>query len=229
MGDARTVTVDNLKTRFNYELRNSDQEQWEAAETLEYVNKWLEMIHAILLEHESELVCTGTGEITLVAGTDEYSLSSNDMGDLVYIPGGETSDTSRVRLEGLQALTLGRRSDRMAHLIEKDNGTTSYSQPSEYYIHAGNICVLPFPDSASTAYALKIEDYAVDYTTITAVTETVPYYNIFNNVLVEGVKIIAKNRESDGSAVDSALMELFQDRAMSILRKRQKQDYGLTY
>ena len=224
MGSARSVTLTEMTNLFNYELRNEDAEQWEAAETLAYINKWLEFIHKILTENKSELVQTGSGEITLVAGTDEYALADASMGDLIAIPGGEDSDASRVRLSGIGVLELGQREDRMAHLLAKDDGTTSYSQPSKYYLHGDNLCVLPFPDQA---YTLKIVDYIPDYTKLTAVTtDTMPYRNIFNLVLIEGVKILAKNREGQGSGVDAALMELFQDRAMSILRLRTKQDQG---
>lgn len=223
MGDARAVLISSLTTLFNYELRNEHAKQWDATETLSYVNKWLEFIHMILIEHESELVQTGSGTITTVAGTDEYALADNSMGDLLAIPHGD-DDYSRVRISGVGILTLGDRKDRTAHLISKDAATTAYSQPSEYYLHGGNFCLLPFPDAVYTIY---ITDYMPDYTAITAVTESAPYKNLFNNVLVEGVKIIAKNRESYGTAIDAALMELFTDRAMSIIRKRQKQDFGL--
>jgi hypothetical protein len=224
MAAARTVLVSNMTTRFNYELRNTDAVQWVAAETLEYVNKWGEFIQDILIEMESELVQTGSGTITTVAGTDEYLLSDNSMGDLVAIPGGDTSDNSRVRISGTGALVLGYRKDRTAQLILKDNGTTSYNQPGKYYIHGGYFCVLDIPDAVYTIY---IQDYMANWTTLTAAS-AMPFQNIFNNVFVEGVKVIAKNRENYGSAIDAAIMELCQDRAISILRKRQKQNNRMT-
>ena len=224
MGSARTVLVSDMTTRFNYELRNVYAKQWVAAETLEYVNKWMEFIHHIMAEYESDFVQTGTGQITTVAGTDQYSLSSNSIGDLLAIPGGECAEDSRVRISASKTLTLGKVEDRTYHLIQKDIGTQAYSEPNEYYIHGGYFGVLPIPDAA---YVIKIDGYIPDYTALTT-SSTMPYQNLFNNVLVEGVKIFAKNREGYGTAVDAALMELFQDRVMSILRKRQKQDVRFT-
>jgi hypothetical protein len=224
VGGARTVLVSNMTTRFNYELRNTDAVQWEAAETLEYLNKWGEFIQDILIEMESELIQTGSGTITTVAGTDEYLLSDNSMGDLVAIPGGDTASNSRVRLSGVGALILGYRGDRTAQLILKDNGTTSYNQPGKYYLHNNYFCVLDIPDAVYTIY---IQDYMPNWVTL-IITSAMPYQNIFNNVFVEGVKVIAKNRENYGSAIDASLMELFQDRILSVLRKRQKQNNRMT-
>jgi len=216
MGDARTTTVANITTRFNYELRNTQAVQWEAAETLNYINKWLSFIYMILVEHESDLVINTTpGSFVTVVGTPTYDLSTNSMGDLL-VP-------IHVWLDGLAELEKAEESDSMAHVISKEQGNTSYSQPSSYYIEGDNMGLLPFPDDI---YTVKVK-YIPDYTELTLTTESIPYKNLFNNVLVEGVKVIAKNREGYGTAVDAALMELFQDRAMSILRKRQKQNASL--
>ncbi len=216
MGSARTVTVEDLTTLFNFELRNSDKVQWEADETLAYVNKFLEIIHIILAEHESDLVKTGTGSFTTSEGIELYDLSDNSMGDLLY--------PCTVWLSGLGEIEQAEETDRMPHVISKEQGNTSYNQPSEYYIEGDNIGLLPFPDS--TTYTVKLK-YVPDYAAV-VLGRTMPYKNLFNGVLVEGVKIIAKNRENDGSAVDAAIMELCQDRAMSVLRKRQKQTVQLT-
>ncbi len=212
MGSARSVLVSDLTTLFNYELRNTHEKQWEATETIAYVNKWLEFIHSILTEHESELVKTGSGSFTTSEGVEIYDLTVNAMGDLIA--------PLTVWLSGIGEIELVEESERMGHVISKEQGNTSYSQPSSYYLEGDNIGLLPFPDS--TTYTVKIK-YIPDYTAL-IVTSTMPYKNLFNNVLIEGVKIIAKNREEYGTAIDAALMELFQDRAMSIIRKRQKQD-----
>jgi len=216
MGDARIVTVGDMTTRFNYELRNSYATQFEAAETLEYVNKWAEFIHDILTEHESDLIKTGTGDFVTVAGTEIYDLSVNDMGDLIA--------PLKVWVSGLSELEICEEEERMAHVLEQEKGSTAYSQPNFYYIEGDNIGLLPIPDAV---YTIKLK-YIPNFAGITTVAASMPFKNIFNNAFVEGVKIIAKNREGYGTAVDAALMELFQDRAMSILRKRQKQDVRFT-
>ncbi len=215
MGNARTVLISDMTTLFNYELRNSYAKQWESAETIAYVNKWLEFIHAILTDMESDLVKTGSGSFVTVAGTELYDLDANSMGDLMA--------PLTVWLSALGEIDAVEESERMVHVIAKEQGSTAYSQPSGYYLEGDNIGLLPFPDDV---YTVKLK-YIPDYTTLTT-TSTMPYKNIFNNVLVEGVKIIAKNRESYGTAIDAALMELFQDKAIAILRKRQKQNNRFT-
>lgn len=217
MSDQRAVTVADITTRFNYELRNQYAVQWEAAETLEYVNKWGEFIHDILTEHKSDLVKTGSGSFTTIIGTELYDLSTKSMGDLI-VP-------LNVWLSAYGELEEIDESERMAHIISKEQGTTAYGQPSNYYLEGNNIGLLPIPDSVS--YTIKLK-YIPNYVTLASTSSAMPYKNIFNNVFVEGVKILAKNREGYGTAVDAALMELFQDRAMSILRQRQKQDVRFT-
>ena len=212
MGDARVVTVSTLTTLFIYELRNTHAKQWDYSETLSYVNKWMEFVHQILAEHESDLVKTGSGYLATSEGTELYSLSANSMGDLLF--------PATVWRSGVSDLELVPEWGRMEHVIADEQGSSPYGQPDSYYIEGDYIGLLPLPDS--TGYTVKLK-YIPDYTALTA-TSTMPYRNLFNNVLVEGVKIISKNREEYGTAVDAALMELFQDRAMSIVRKRQKQD-----
>ena len=215
MGSARTVLVSDLTTLFNFELRNTRKKQWGEPETLTYVNKWLEFLHSVLTQAESDLVKTGSGSFTTTEGIEIYDLSANEMGDLIA--------PVHVWLNGLKELEQAEESERMNHIISKEQGTTSYSQPGKYYLEGDNIGLLPFPDS--TEYTVNVK-YIPDYTAV-IITGTMPYKNIFNNVLVEGVKVIAKNRESYGTAVDAALMELFQERAVSIMRKRQKENNRL--
>jgi hypothetical protein len=180
------------------------------------VNKWAEFLHDILTEHESDLVKTGSGDFVTVAGTEFYDLSDNDMGDLI-VP-------LKVWVSGSAELEPCDESDRMEHVIAQEQGTTAYNEPSHYYMEGDNIGLLPIPDAV---YTIKLK-YIPNFAGIAAITEAMPFKNIFNNAFVEGVKIIAKNREGYGTAVDAALMELFQDRCMSILRKRQKQDVRFT-
>lgn len=216
MSSARAVSVSDLTTRFNFELRNSSGKQWTTTETLEYVNKWMEFVHQILSEHESDLVKTGTGSFTTSEGVELYDLSVNAMGDLLF--------PVKVWLSGITEIEPVDESDRMDHVLSDEQGNGAYSQPASYYLEGDNMGLLPFPDS--TGYTVKIK-YIPDYTAL-LVSSTMPFKNIFNNVLVEGVKIIAKNREEYGTAVDAAILEIFQDKAMSIIRKRQKQDMRLS-
>jgi hypothetical protein len=201
------TTVSEISELFNYELRNSRGRQWPGAETLQYINKWLGFIHQILISYDSDLVKTGSGSFTTTEGTEIYDLSANAMGDL-WVP-------CHVWLSGLAELEMVAESERMPYVI---NGTNS--QPVSYYLEGDSIGLLPFPDS--TEYTVNIK-YIPEFTSLVNVNSVIPYKNLFNNVLVEGVKIIAKNREEYGTSVDVALMELFQDKVMSILRKRQVQ------
>lgn len=215
MGSAREITASDFKTRINLELRNKYEVEWEEYETLAYLNKWLEFIHSLLVEFESDLVKTGSGSFPTVAGTEVYDLSGNDMGDF-WAP-------VSIWLSGLEEIEMVSESERMPHVILKEQGATAYDQPTGYYLEGDNIGLIPFPDQA---YTVKVK-YIPEFSPLSSEDGVIPFKNLFNLVLEEGTKIIAKNRENYGSNVDSVLMELFQDRALSILRKRQKQSSRL--
>lgn len=51
-----------------------------------------------------------------------------------------------------------------------------------------------------------------------------PYKNLFNAQIKDGTKLLAKNREGYPASVDTALMEIFQERALAITRKRRRND-----
>ena len=216
MGSARTVTAEDIQTRVNYELRNTYKVQFTPPETLAYINKWLEFTHQYLIESGSDLVRTGTGTITTVVNTEKYSLTDNDMGDL-WTP-------YRVWPSEYDELEMALESDRQEYVTAQEQGVIAYSIPNSYYIEGDYIGLLPFPDEI---YTINIKYYP-EFAPLALVTDTIPYRNLFNLQLEEGAKILAKNRENYGTSVDAALMELFKERAKSIVDMRQKRNVKLS-
>jgi len=49
-----------------------------------------------------------------------------------------------------------------------------------------------------------------------------PYKNLFNNEIAEGVKILAKHWNDKGVSVDAILKDIFHKRAMKVLNMRKK-------
>ena len=211
MGSARTVTAEELKTRVNLELRNTHQHQFVEAEILAYINKWLEFTHQFLIESASDLVRTGTGTITTEEGVELYSMTDNSMGDLLT--------PHKVWVSGSTPMEMVPESDRDEYVMSNETDASGYSEPTTFYIEGEYVGFLPFPDDA---YTVKVKYYP-EFVPLAAITATIPYRNLFNLQLEEGAKILAKNRENYGTSVDTALMELFKDRAKAIVDMRQKQ------
>lgn len=219
MAAANTITGTEIQTSVNYELRNTGQVQFIEAEVLQYINKWYEIIYFMLAQYESDLVSTGSGNFVTVAGTERYDLSDNSMGDLWSIPQCDDAGDSNVRLSALGGIEIVPMSDRTSHLIAKDQGTSQYNQPSGFYIWGDWMGLLPFPDAVYTVY---IENYIPNFIPLALIGSTMPFKNLFNGVIKQGLLITAKGRENYGNANDAAVMEIIKDSVMTVLRQRSK-------
>lgn len=215
MGSARAITAADLIAQIDYDLRNSTSKtQYATAELFVYLNRCLELVYQVLLDSESELILTGTGTITLSAGTSVYSLTSNSMGDL-WVP-------YRVWISEYDPMEEGEEEDRYPYLRLEDEGdTSSRTRPTSFYLEGDNIGFLPYSDDTYTAN-LK---YYPNFVPLSASTENMPFKNLFNMQVAEGVKLFAKNRNNDALSVEASLMEVFQQRALQIMWRRTKQNY----
>lgn len=227
MAAARTVTTTSFIVQLNYELRNIQQKQWVAAETLVYVNKMYELIYMILVDANSELIASGSGTITTVAGTEAYDLSANAMGDLwspykinnedntyaIYL-----TDASGNIYEPIEMVP---REDRYPYVV---SGSSARSRPTGFYLDVDNIGLLPVPDAV---YTVTIDKYFPNWTPL-ADGDDMPLKNLFNLQIKDGVKLIAKNREGYNMAVEAAMLEVFQDRALQIMRQRRVPNHQMS-
>jgi hypothetical protein len=219
MGDARVVTAADIISSINYELRNTRGKQYSDAELLAYLNKCLELVHEILIDCNSELAGVNTESIVLYPGVEQYSLGANDMGDMLTIRRVDPDDYYAVYLEDtdgniyppLKMVEYGQR------YMYMQAGTDSNSRPTSFYLNGDVIGFLPFPD---VPYTARIS-YFPDVTPLTA-TDPMPYRNLFNHTIAEGMAMLARNRENSGMGMEPALMGIFQDRAMAIMRTRRR-------
>lgn len=217
MGSLRIVTVESFLQQVNFELRNIAKVQYIETEIISYLNKWLEFINQNLIESESELVRTGLGALNTVIGQEKYKLDDFDIGDLVA--------PYKVWIAGKGIMEQVTEDDRYPYVQANEEAINSANDiPIKYYIENDIIGLLPFPDDV---YPINIKYYP-DFTPMIDNTSILPYRNLFNLQLQEGIKIIAKNREMSSSVIDSALMELFRDRIISILSMRERHQVKLS-
>lgn len=226
MGDARTVTAANLITDILYELRDPDGTNYNAdgayAELLGYINKCNETIYEILVDENSELVRTGTGTITTVAGTQSYALASNSMGDF-WLPAvlgqRDGDDVYGVWVSTYEPMKMCTQEDLWETINAEENSETGHRTiPERFCIIGGYIWFEQSPDDAYTVYLR----YFPNFTPLSATTGTIPYNNLFNQEIIEGVKVLAKHRNDIDVQIDSILKDIFHDRAMRLTRKRKK-------
>ncbi len=227
MANARTVTTTAIKTNVRYELRDADKKQYTDSELLAYLNKCNELIYNILVESNSELVCTGSGSLTLAAGTEAYDLAANTMGDMLCLRKlSNTGDENRYSVYLTDAsgnvyppLDMVAEEDRYDHLV---SGSSSQNRPTSFYLDGDSFGFLPVPDAVYTA-TLKYFPNFVEL----ASGDNMPYRNLFNRQIEEAIILLAKNRENAGMGIEPSLMQLFQDRAMTLMRQRRMRDMSL--
>jgi len=216
MGAARTVTTTTIKTDVRYELRDEDKVLYSDAELLAYINKCLEMTYEILVYEKSELIRTGTGTVTTVAGTQSYALADNTMGDL-WVP-------HRIWVDTYEPMDWCEEEDLYDTINEEEAGNTSHrSQPDEYCIVGDYLWFKEAPDDA---YTVRLK-YFPNFIPLTT-GGTMPYKNLFNQEIIEGVKLLAKYRNELDVQIESILKDLFQNRALKIMRMRRTKTIKIT-
>ena len=221
MGAAQTYTAANIFTEALYKLRDPNGTNYnldgEYAELLTYLNSCLRLIHEILIKEDSELVRTGTGTITTVAGTQYYSLADNTMGDLWAVRKLQRNRYA-IWVSEYEPMTMCEEDDLYDAINNEESGNTSRTRPEEFCIIGDNLWFKDVPDAA---YTVNVRYYP-NFVPLTATTDAVPYKGLFNNEMVEGVVLLAKHRNEIGVQVDALLKDMMHERAMQVTRRRQK-------
>lgn len=219
MGSARAITAATFIDQINYELRNTNEHQFTEDESLVYINKMYEMIYMLLCDMRSELVRTGSGSVTTVAGTETYSLTTATMGDF-WMPW-------RIQISKYNPMRQVQEDDRWEYKIYEDNSSTALrSRPTMFYIRGDYLGLLPI---ANAVYTVNVF-YFPNFVPLANSGVNMPLNNLFNQQIGEGLKFLAKNREENpNSNIDALLMKMFMDRAnkLSRLRKVGAVEYGL--
>lgn len=218
MAAANTVLASDIITQVLYELRDPNgyiyNKDGAYAEMLGYINRCNELIYEILVDLESELVRTGTGTITTVDGTQSYVLSDNSMGDF-WVP-------YWVWISTYDFMTVCEEQDLEDAIIAEEAGDTSRSLPDEYCIIGDYLWFRDVPDDE---YTVNLR-YFPNFVGLTAVGDTMPYRNLFNNDIREGVALFAKRRNEKPFQAEAILKDMFMARALKIVKKRSRKDVG---
>ena len=93
------------------------------------------------------------------------------------------------------------------------------TEPSELYVDgSNNICFPSYPDAA---YVVKIPYYQMP-TALTAVTDTMPFLGLMDNVFIEAVTWRAQNRDEYDVSGELKWMSFCLDRVRRVIQMRKK-------
>ncbi len=218
MASARTVAASEIITQVLYELRDPNgyvyNKDGAFAELLGYINRCNELIYEILVDKKSELVRTGSGSFFTVAGTQSYLLSDESMGDLWT--------TEWVWITTKDFMTVCEEWTLEDAITAEEAGDTSRSEPDEYCLIGEYLWFRDVPDDV---YTVNLRYYP-NFVPISSVSGNMPYKNLFNNDIIEGVKLFAKHRNEKGYQAEAMLKDMFMARAMKVTERRRRVDVG---
>ena len=211
------MTISDLITNCGFELIDQDHNQWSETELFTYFKKAHRLLHQVLIDSESELVRTGTGTIITVAGTEKYVLADENMSDLWIV--------HKIWVSEYDPIDMVEEDSRYTYVKSEEEGEISArSRPDGYYLTLNDIGFLPFPDSA---YTINIVYYP-EYTSPSSIEENTPYRGLFDNLLEECMIMYSKNRNELSMNIEGVMLDLFEQQAMRLSRKRRKKVYQIS-
>jgi len=159
------------------------------AECIQWINETCRELLTVCVELGSELGRT-SATITTVDGTAAYT----DLAALLFSPvmyrdkDGAEFSAWIVKTNERRPLKLVREQN----IVEYSPAATAEQEPTCFYINGSNgIVFIPTPDDEYTV----IMPYYPYHTALTLTTNTIPFMQIFDDVITEAVVMRAQNRE----------------------------------
>ena len=187
--------------------KDPNSSEYAYSELLIYLNKGRDHIHKTLISIDSDIVLE-TGTITLVASTQAYTLPD---------------DFWSMRKKGVYYDDV-KPLYRCTHVDVIRNGTdTTDTYVVAYELTDTQIKVVPIPTATSVAVdnTLNLEYYARPANL--AISDNMPYKNMFNEPLGFFVDSMARLRLEDTSAGYAEIYNLLEEQTLEIARLRGKQ------
>jgi len=203
-----TVTVQTIIANTIARQKDPDKNTWADAELLKYLNKAREFVYNLLILLQSEIGITD-GTITMVAVTQEYTLSGN------------LDNFWAMQAEGVYFSTVG---TPLTPITKADairlGTTTTDTPPTMFYLTATKlgVCSIPTTTEVSVDATLHCRHYA--YQADLALTDTMPWKNIFNTPISFFVDSMAFIRNEVGSAEVSAIYNTLETTVLKIINIR---------
>ena len=212
------TTVANMLTWVGYRLfpdgsttitTSSEPTQ---AECIQWINEVCNELLTVCITTSSEIGRT-SAPITTVDGTPSYT----DLAALMFAPV-LMYDRDGNQFSAFIVKTNSRVPIRLVSVdAYVDHNPSEESEPTEFYIDGTNsIIFLPTPDAE---YTVQVPYYPY-HTILTLPTETVPFMQIFDNVILEPVVMRAQNREEYDLAYELKWFSYIRSQAKKMIYMR---------
>jgi len=193
------ATAASVIASARYDLRDTDSNQYTDAELLDYLNRGLRQLDAVLSTMSSDRVYVEDTSTTLASGDNHVAARDRCL---------------KVRQVWIGTSQLTPKS--LNYIYYKRNIIGSTTGRPSYYAQGGENIL--FERTADQDYSLKI--YFDQRTDTLASGTTMPYSDEFNDPLRESIIILAKRRNEYDVNLDAVLYDFFLDATRSIVAKR---------
>jgi len=212
------TTVANMLTWVGYRLfpdgetTISSSSEPNQAECIQWINEVCSELLTVCVTAGSEIGRSSVS-ITTVDGTSSYT----DLATLIFAPV-VMFDRNGNQFSGYIEKTNVRNPLRLVSadaLI--DENPAEESEPTMFYLDGANaVTFIPQPDDEYTA----VIPYYPYHTILTLTTNTVPFMNVFDNVILESVVMRAQNREEYDLAYELKWFSYIRSQAKKIIYLR---------
>jgi hypothetical protein len=215
------TTVANILTAVSYRIFPDTSQsitttsEPSSTECIQWINEVCAELLTVCIETKTE-IGRAMGTVTLSDGDSDYPEYQNLIFSptVMYDQDGEQFSGWIEKTNVRNPLTLTTESA----VINYDPALES--EPVEFYLDgSNNLIFLPTPDDTYTA---KIPYYPY-HTTLTATTETVPFKQIFDNVIIESVTMRAQNRDEYDLSFELKWFSYIRGQARKIISMRKNE------
>lgn len=203
--------ISDLITNIGYQLRNESGD-FSDAELLSYINTNCEVLHMVLIGMESELARNGSNSFSTIEGVQNYDLTASgiDITDM-WVP-------HRVWISTYELMEKCQEEDLYPAINNEEDGNIgSRTIPDEYCLVGSELWFKEVPNDIYTVNLKYFPSYS-----LLSLNDTTPYLGIFNSKIVEGVLMLAKNRNEMRTDMEATLTYLYELAANVLIKKRNK-------
>ena len=212
------TTVANMLTWVGYRLfpdgstTISTSSEPKQAECIQWINEVCNELLTICVTTGSEIGRT-SASITTVDGTSTYT----DLAALLFAPVLMRSKDGTLFSGYIEKTNVRNPLTLVSADALIDENPAEEAEPTEFYINGANgITFLPQPDDEYTA----VIPYYPYHTILTLTTETIPFMQVFDNVIIESVVMRAQNREEYDLTFELKWYSYIRNQAKSIIYLR---------
>ncbi len=187
------TTAAQIIASCRYDVSDADSTAYFDPELLDYLNRGIDYLQKWLVRMDHPLIVQ-TQTITTAGGIAIQALPTGYWQTAYMHVSTSTTPMERIGLQGLV-----------------DYPTTTEEEPTKFYTDATNITFRPVPDTVYTIY-----HYYYKIPTALALSSTMPFNDLFNQMLRQFVSSMAMNRDEYSIEFETGLFQILEKQASDI-------------